>query len=348
MALAPMESCGHRVTIMRFCFFLLVTGSVAEILPSILWNSENPLFNNLRETTRNVMEFDHLSFICPNLEDYPIKRNTSYLKELLYENVYMVDKKGYDSCNATGGLSILSCNNPVSYIYSRVVFHPHVASPNDPRFEKGKTYYFINTASGSQSSLTNAQGGRCNSGMKMKIYVCKSSSDKKCPKGNNVVNGGWSDWSKCSSGLQRRECNNPAPASGGLSCVGTSQRMCSTKASQVLCKEDPCTIDPTVDSQAPITPGLPSRENRTGVNSGDELQLSRGLFVGICVIIFIVGILIGGVIAALACRISRNKLKKSTGVPFTRVPSKLSNFSRPTSTVSSLSTVSENGHMVHP
>ncbi|XP_022806904.1 coadhesin-like isoform X2 [Stylophora pistillata] len=83
--------------------------------------------------------------------------------------------------------------------------------------------------------------------MKMKIYVCKSSSDKKCPKGNNVVNGGWSDWSKCSSGLQRRECNNPAPASGGLSCVGTSLRMCSTKASQVLY--------PTVDSQAPITPG---------------------------------------------------------------------------------------------
>ena len=43
MPLAPMESCGHRLTIMCFCFCLLVTGSVAEILPSILWNSENPL-----------------------------------------------------------------------------------------------------------------------------------------------------------------------------------------------------------------------------------------------------------------------------------------------------------------
>ena len=36
---------------------------------------------------------------------YPwAKRTTSYLKDSLYENVYMVDKKGYDNCNATGGL----------------------------------------------------------------------------------------------------------------------------------------------------------------------------------------------------------------------------------------------------
>ena len=41
------------------------------------------------------------------------------------------------------------------------------------------------TASGSQSSLTNTQGGHCNSGMKMKIYVCESSSDPKCPNGNS-------------------------------------------------------------------------------------------------------------------------------------------------------------------
>ena len=32
------------------------------------------------------------------------KRTTSYLKDSLYENVNMVDKKGYDNCNATGGL----------------------------------------------------------------------------------------------------------------------------------------------------------------------------------------------------------------------------------------------------
>ena len=32
------------------------------------------------------------------------KRTTTYLKDWLYENVCMVDKKGYGNCNATGGL----------------------------------------------------------------------------------------------------------------------------------------------------------------------------------------------------------------------------------------------------
>ena len=89
------------------------------------------------------MEFDQLSIICPTLVDYPIKRTTTYLKDLLYENVYMVDKKGYDKCNATGGLSVLSCNDPVGHIYYRVVFQPHTVNPKDPKFEKGKVYYFI-------------------------------------------------------------------------------------------------------------------------------------------------------------------------------------------------------------
>nr|XP_058949597.1 ephrin-B2-like isoform X1 [Pocillopora verrucosa] len=346
MPLARMESCGHRVTIMcfSFCFLLsAITGSVAEILPSILWNSENPFFNNLHERTRNVMEFDQLSIICPTLVDYPIKRTTTYLKDLLYENVYMVDKKGFDKCNATGGLSVLSCNDPVGHIYYRVVFQPHTVNPNDPKFEKGKEYYFISTASGSQSSLTNTQGGHCNSGMKMKIYVCESSSDPKCPNGNSVVNGGWSDWSECSNGLQRRKCNKPAPASGGLPCVGDEQRACSTEAAQVLCKGHSCT-NPTVEGQTSTTPGLPSRENRTGDNSGDKLELNRGLFVGICLSIFIFGIFIGGIIAILVCRVSRRKSK--TNAHITRVPSKLTGFSRPTSLVSTLSTVSESAQMV--
>ena len=89
------------------------------------------------------MEFDQLSIICPTLVDYPVKRTTTYLKDLLYENVYMVDKKGYDNCNATGGLSVLSCNDPVGHTYYRVVFQPHTVNPNDPKFEKGKEYYFI-------------------------------------------------------------------------------------------------------------------------------------------------------------------------------------------------------------
>ena len=62
----------------------------------------------------------------------------------------------------------------------------------------------------------------------------------------SVVNGGWSNWSECSNGLQRRKCNKPTPASGGLPCVGDEQRACSTEAAQVLCKGHSCTSKWTV------------------------------------------------------------------------------------------------------
>ncbi|KAJ7381026.1 Ephrin-B2a [Desmophyllum pertusum] len=118
MAAASVQCCG--ITMVLFC--LMVTGTVAEILPSILWNTENPLFKNLGGTARKVNAFDKLSIICPNLVEYPIKRSSSYSKDLLYENVFMVDKKGYDSCNATQGHSILICNDPVTYSYATIVF----------------------------------------------------------------------------------------------------------------------------------------------------------------------------------------------------------------------------------
>ena len=100
-------------------------------------------FKNLGTRARNVMEFDKLSIICPTLVDYPIKRNTFYSKDLLYENVYMVDKQGYDNCDATGGQRILNCNDPAKYSHYTVVFQPRTANQNDPEFEKGKEYYLI-------------------------------------------------------------------------------------------------------------------------------------------------------------------------------------------------------------
>ena len=62
---------------------------------------------------------------------------------MLYENLFMVDKAGYDSCNATVGLNILYCNNPVDYKYTTIVFQPRSANAYDPEFEEGKEYYFI-------------------------------------------------------------------------------------------------------------------------------------------------------------------------------------------------------------
>lgn len=87
------------------------------------------------------MAFDSLSIICPNLVEYPIKRDSSYSKDKLYQNVFLVDKKGYDNCNATGGYNILYCEDPVKYSHATIVFQP--TTINDPKYEQGKEYYLI-------------------------------------------------------------------------------------------------------------------------------------------------------------------------------------------------------------
>ncbi|XP_020612780.1 ephrin-B2-like isoform X3 [Orbicella faveolata] len=338
MALASMHCRGVTVV---FCFCLLVSGSVAEILPSILWHPENQLFKNLGDTTRKVMAFDKLSIICPNLVQYPIIRDTSFSKDLLYQNVYMVDENGYNNCNATGGLSILSCDDPSKYSHATIVFQPSTADINDPKFKQGKAYYFINTASGLLSSLTNTQGGYCNQGMKLKMYVCNGSSDPNCPEGNKVFHGGWCDWSECLDGHQTRHCNSPTPANGGLPCIGPDRRLCTVKSSQTL----PCS---TTNSETATEPGLPSKDGRTGDKLSDnELRINKGVFVAICLIILLVGIAVGGVLCLLVYRKQRRNHKRK--VKITRVPSALSSTnSRPNSTVSTLSTVSENAPIVPP
>ena len=106
-------------------------------------------FEHLGDTARKVMPFDKLSITCPNLVEYPIKRDNFYSKDLLYENVFMVDKQGYDSCNATSGLKILSCDNPVELgKHTTIVFQPRSANANDPEFEQGEEYYFISKCYG--------------------------------------------------------------------------------------------------------------------------------------------------------------------------------------------------------
>ena len=101
-------------------------------------------FSHLNNNARKVLLFDKLSIRCPNLMDYPTERDNVYPKDQLYENLFMVDKKGFDSCNATLGLKLLSCDNPdVPGRHVTVVFQPQSANENDPKFVEGEEYYFI-------------------------------------------------------------------------------------------------------------------------------------------------------------------------------------------------------------
>jgi uncharacterized protein YegL len=50
---------------------------------------------------------------------------------------------------------------------------------------------------------------------------------------SSPINGGWSEWSACSAvcggGTQNRTCTNPAPANGGMPCVGEVTQSCNTQ-----------------------------------------------------------------------------------------------------------------------
>lgn len=337
MGLSSMQTCGLTIV---FCLPLLFTGTVAEMLPSILWNPENPFFKYLGNSSRKVMPFDKLPILCPDLRQYPVKRQNVYSKDHLFENLFLVDKTGYDNCNATMGTEIFRCNNPLESLHTTMVFQPTSAIPSDPLFQQGKEYYFINTASGLEETLNNREGGRCKeSSMKMRIYVCRANNDPKCPEGNKVVHGGWSDWSQCIDGLQTRQCNSPFPENGGVPCPDPSRRPCSTKASPTPeCKGLSCTTNP--EEKTTVQPGIPSKDTRTGDKLTEyDLHMNRGLFVGICLIVLVVGLVVGTVSTLLICHIQRRKTK--TNFKITRVPSALS---RP---VSTFSTASESANMVH-
>lgn len=305
---------------------LLFTVTVGEILPSILWNPSNPLFDLLGNSARNVMPSDQLPILCPTPYQYPVKMNNFYSRDRLFENLFLVDKAGFDGCNATMGQKILDCKDPVNIVQTTLVFQP--ASASGPSFKQGKEYYFINTASGLEDSLHNFVGGRCGAGkMKLKIYVCKGASDSKCKDGNDVVHGGWSDWSQCKDGLQTRSCDSPCQANGGIPCIGDSVRQCATKASQT-------TEGNSISESTTAQSGPPSGDRRTGDNLlENEVHMSKVLFIGICLIVLVAGLAVGAVSTMLLCQ--RHK-QKHQNIHLSRLPSALA---RPDSTYSTNSEV---------
>lgn len=100
-------------------------------------------FKNLKGSARTVFVKDQITFICPNTviqeEKIPIELN----KDSLYANIYMVDQKGYDNCNATGGFKIMICNNPLNVLSGKVTILTTQPSISIPEFTAGQLHYFI-------------------------------------------------------------------------------------------------------------------------------------------------------------------------------------------------------------
>lgn len=102
-----------------------------------------PSYKNIGEQARTVFLKDKITFICSNTVQNSIKRSVPLNKDILYANIYRVDKQGYDSCDSSGGLEILICDTPTKLKFKHVQINDNAASVSIPEFHYGQTYYFI-------------------------------------------------------------------------------------------------------------------------------------------------------------------------------------------------------------
>ncbi|XP_046860701.1 uncharacterized protein LOC124453917 [Xenia sp. Carnegie-2017] len=118
-----------------------------------------------------------MNIVCPSEASVNTWRSRPLYTDSLYENLWHVNKAGYDKCEVNdGGKLLLVCNNP-SYVKKlQLGFHPRY-SAKEPRFIPGKHYYFISTSVGYPEDLqtrkTSGPDGHClTNHMKLHIYVC--------------------------------------------------------------------------------------------------------------------------------------------------------------------------------
>jgi hypothetical protein len=95
----------------------------------------------------NVLPMSKLNVICPNNVLNPVKLQRSPAKDHLFENLWIVDKKSFDSCEVNTSIPsnqlLLKCNEPLKLKYYLLVFLDFSPSVQWLEFERGKDYYFI-------------------------------------------------------------------------------------------------------------------------------------------------------------------------------------------------------------
>ena len=105
--------------------------------------------NITKEYYINVLPYNGMNVVCPNHATV----NTWLSEDALsmttkVENMWMVDKEGYDECMVNGkgdpkiNKLILVCDDPKKLKYKMFGFHPRY-NREEPKFAIGQHYYFI-------------------------------------------------------------------------------------------------------------------------------------------------------------------------------------------------------------
>ncbi|XP_068711590.1 uncharacterized protein [Montipora foliosa] len=170
-------------------YFYLVLPFLLELVhgkfyPSILWNYQNPRFKE-GIYRLNVLPDSKVNLICPHVAISLAMTNGPQISSL-YENVWIVDKSSFHSCNVNTSIPdnkiLLRCEDPSSLHYRLLVFQSFTAVGGlTGTFKSGETYYFLSTANGSTETLGSTSRGHCEQfNMRLQIYICRDKKDVLC------------------------------------------------------------------------------------------------------------------------------------------------------------------------
>lgn len=92
----------------------------------------------------NVPQHSKLNIVCPNPANVLDKQEASIPQEQMHENMWIVDKHGYDTCTVNTSVSkcLLTCNSPLQLKYYPMVFRSNSVL-GGIEFVPGTKYFFI-------------------------------------------------------------------------------------------------------------------------------------------------------------------------------------------------------------
>ena len=169
--------------------FLQITYKRCLILPSILWDPDNPIFNE-KQCHKDSTEFfgkwnDEITILCGSRELilYP----TMLIKNLFYYNVFITTRKeAYDRRDSKLAELFHKCVPTWDTESERFTIDTkHFVFRKESY--TNHTFYFFTTSDGRRSSLNNECGVKESRNMKFSIFICPE-NDKLCIAKRNRIN----------------------------------------------------------------------------------------------------------------------------------------------------------------